>query len=72
MARRTRSLLLDARASREVAPDVAALVAAELKRDAAWTARQVAEFDALARGYLPAAQGEATTPEQLAAGASPT
>ena len=52
LARRTRALLLDARAAREAAPDVAALLAAELGHDAQWEADQVAAFDALASGYL--------------------
>jgi glycerol-3-phosphate dehydrogenase len=52
LARRTRALLLDARASLEMAPAVAALMAAELRRDAAWQRAQVASYEALARGYL--------------------
>jgi glycerol-3-phosphate dehydrogenase len=52
LSRRTRSLLLDARAAIEAAPEVARLVAAELGRDHAWVERQTAEFTALARGYL--------------------
>jgi len=52
LARRTRSLLLDARAAMEVAPEVAALLAAELGRDDAWAAAQVDAFRALARGYV--------------------
>lgn len=51
LARRTRSLLLDARASVEVAPRVAALLAAELGKDEGWQRRQVAEYGELARGY---------------------
>jgi glycerol-3-phosphate dehydrogenase len=51
LARRTRSLLLDARASVEVAPRVAALLAAELGKDAGWERRQVAEYGELGRGY---------------------
>ncbi len=51
LARRTRALLLDARASAEIAPAVAALLAAELGRDEAWQRRQVAEYRELARGY---------------------
>jgi glycerol-3-phosphate dehydrogenase len=51
LARRTRSLLLDARASAGIAPVVAALLAAELGKDAAWQRRQVEEYRALARGY---------------------
>jgi glycerol-3-phosphate dehydrogenase len=51
LARRTRALLLDARASAEIAPAVAALMAAELGRDEDWQRRQVEEYRALARGY---------------------
>ena len=53
LARRTRALVLDARAALEAAPEVAALIAAELNEDAAWQERQVAAFRALAAGYLP-------------------
>ncbi len=52
LARRTRALLLDARGSIAAAPTVARLLAAELKRDAAWIDAQVAAYTALARGYL--------------------
>jgi len=52
LARRTRALFLDARAAIEAAPQVAALLATELKRDATWRERQIAEFCALARGYI--------------------
>jgi glycerol-3-phosphate dehydrogenase len=52
LARRTRSLLLDARASIEVAPAVAALAARELGRDAAWARREEQNYRELARGYL--------------------
>jgi glycerol-3-phosphate dehydrogenase len=51
LARRTRALLLDARASAEAAPRAAALLAAELGRDDAWQRRQVAAYRELARGY---------------------
>ncbi len=51
LARRTRSLLLDAAASEEAAPDAAGLLAAELGRDSAWAAGQVAAYRALAAGY---------------------
>jgi glycerol-3-phosphate dehydrogenase len=51
LARRTRSLLLDARASAAIAPAVAALLAGELGRDEAWQRRQVEEYRELARGY---------------------
>jgi glycerol-3-phosphate dehydrogenase len=52
LARRTRALILNAGASIEAAPLVARLAAAELGRDDAWQARQVAEYTALARGYV--------------------
>ncbi len=52
LARRTRALLLDARAAQEIAPRAAELLAAELGHDAAWVAQQIASFRALARGYL--------------------
>ena len=52
LARRTRALLLDARAASEIAPRAASLLAAELGRDAAWVGDQVGAFRALARGYL--------------------
>jgi glycerol-3-phosphate dehydrogenase len=70
LSRRTRSLLLDARAAREVAPEVALLIAAELKRDPTWVAGQVADFDALARGYLPAAESDTASPQPSVVGAS--
>jgi glycerol-3-phosphate dehydrogenase len=52
LARRTRALLLDARASREAAPAVARLMAAELGVDPAWEVRQVAAYGELAAGYV--------------------
>ncbi len=52
LSRRTRALLLDARASIEIASDVARLMAAELNRDADWEKAQVASFGELAAGYL--------------------
>jgi glycerol-3-phosphate dehydrogenase len=55
LARRTRALLLDARASQQCAPRVAELMARELGRDEAWQRAQVAEYCRLAEGYLPAA-----------------
>jgi glycerol-3-phosphate dehydrogenase len=53
LARRTRSLLLDAAASIEAAPMIARLMAAELGRDDHWVATQVSTYTELARGYLP-------------------
>ncbi len=52
LSRRTRSLLLDARAAVEAAPRTAALLAAELGRSEEWQAEQVREFEALAAGYI--------------------
>jgi glycerol-3-phosphate dehydrogenase len=52
LARRTRALILDARAASEIAPRAAELLARELGRDADWVEREVASFRALARGYL--------------------
>jgi len=55
LARRTRSLFLDARAAMEVAPAVARIMAEELGRDEAWQLEQVEDFRSVARGYLPVA-----------------
>jgi glycerol-3-phosphate dehydrogenase len=51
LARRVRLLFLDARAAAECAPKVAALMARELRKDAAWKDQQVRLFVALAEGY---------------------
>ncbi len=51
LSRRTRALLIGARAASEAAPRVAAILAEELGFDASWQAAQVQEFQALARGY---------------------
>ena len=51
LARRSRCLLLDARASIAAAPAVARLMPTELGRDAAWEQRELAGFTALAAGY---------------------
>ncbi len=52
LARRTRALFLDAHASIEIAPQVAAMLAFELGRDPAWQGDQVARFRELAERYL--------------------
>jgi glycerol-3-phosphate dehydrogenase len=52
LSRRIRALLLDARASMEMAPQVAKLMAKELNRDDAWTASQIDAYGKLAKGYL--------------------
>jgi glycerol-3-phosphate dehydrogenase len=51
LSRRTRALLLNARASIEIAPRVAELMANELGRDQTWIDEQVESFRTLARGY---------------------
>ncbi len=52
LARRTRSLFLNARAAIRMAPRVAALLAHELGRDSKWRDNQVEEFNRVAAGYL--------------------
>lgn len=52
LSRRTRSLLFDARASIEVAPKVAKIMAEELDRDEAWVQQQVEDFRAVAQAYV--------------------
>ncbi len=52
LSRRTRALLLDARASVAAAPRVAALLAEELSRDDAWAQGQVDNYKALSANYL--------------------
>lgn len=52
LARRTRSLFLDAKAALQIAPYVAHLMAQELQKDAAWEAEQVTLFSQLAQNYI--------------------
>lgn len=54
LARRTRALLLDARASMEVAPRIAELMAEELEKNEDWKEEQIRAYCELAEGYLPA------------------
>jgi glycerol-3-phosphate dehydrogenase len=53
LARRTRALFLDARASIAAAPAVATILAAELGRDDSWRDRQTDSFRQFASAYLP-------------------
>lgn len=53
LARRTRALFLNARAAMAMAPEVARLLARELRRDDAWAEGQVQSFVETARNYLP-------------------
>jgi glycerol-3-phosphate dehydrogenase len=52
MARRSRALILDARAAAEAAPAVAGIMAEELWQDAAWARSQADTFQELASGYI--------------------
>jgi glycerol-3-phosphate dehydrogenase len=58
LARRTRALLLNAKAAVEIAPAVAKLLALELGRDAAWVSQQIESFSALSRQYILAPAAE--------------
>ena len=53
LARRLRALFLDAQAAIAAAPRVAALLAAELGRDANWQADQLEKFQLVAEAYRP-------------------
>jgi glycerol-3-phosphate dehydrogenase len=53
LSRRTRALLLDARAAIADAPRVAAILAKELGRSDEWRLAQIREFERLALGSLP-------------------
>jgi glycerol-3-phosphate dehydrogenase len=59
LARRLRVLFLDARASLEMAPAVATVLAQELHRDEAWQREQLWAFDMLAKHYLPTSMSKA-------------
>jgi len=52
LARRSRALVLDARAAMDMAPKVAHLMARALKYDEDWKTRQVESFVRLAKNYL--------------------
>ncbi|HEY6986961.1 MAG TPA: glycerol-3-phosphate dehydrogenase/oxidase [Bryobacteraceae bacterium] len=52
LARRTRALFLDARASLEAAPIVARVLAEELGYDSAWEQAQLDQFRSIASGYI--------------------
>jgi glycerol-3-phosphate dehydrogenase len=58
LARRTRALQLDAAAAVAMAPQVAAVMAAELGRTLSWQQEQVAQFAALAGAYRVAVDSE--------------
>ncbi|PJB00554.1 MAG: FAD-dependent oxidoreductase [Ignavibacteriales bacterium CG_4_9_14_3_um_filter_30_11] len=52
LARRSRALLLNAKASIEMAPEVAKLMAKELHKDSMWIKNQIEEFTQLAKDYV--------------------
>ena len=52
LARRTRSLLLDAKASIEAAPLVAKLLAKELGKTKSWEKEQIKAYQEMARSYI--------------------
>ncbi len=52
LSRRTRALLLGAKASIECAPRVAEIMAGELGRDAKWARQAVEEYQQVARNYV--------------------
>jgi len=52
LSRRTRALLLNAKASREIAPLVAEAMAQQLGRDRAWIHSQIMQFQQLAANYI--------------------
>jgi glycerol-3-phosphate dehydrogenase len=54
LSRRTRSLLLDARAAIEHATAVTSLLAAEMNKDDDWIKKQIDSFKLIANNYLPA------------------
>lgn len=53
LSRRTRALLLDARAAMESAPVVAAIMAKEMGKDETWIIQQIQDFNFIAKNYLP-------------------
>ena len=52
LSRRTRALLLDARESTRIAPEVAVIMAIELEQDEVWIQNQIEEYISLANNYM--------------------
>ena len=52
LARRTRALFLDARASSEIAPEAAAIMAEEMGYDSDWQRDQLESYDQLVKNYI--------------------
>ena len=53
LSRRTRALLLDAKAAIEAAPIVGTIMANEMKKEAGWIKNQLDAFNSIAKNYLP-------------------
>jgi glycerol-3-phosphate dehydrogenase len=53
LSRRTRSLLLDAKAAIASASTVSSLMAGEMKKDDNWIKEQIDNFRLIANNYLP-------------------
>ena len=68
LSRRTRALLLDARAAHRAAPVVASLLAGELGKDSDWAVREAANFQSLAVTFYmtPEAAPQTGQQDQLA------
>jgi glycerol-3-phosphate dehydrogenase len=58
LSRRTRALILDARAAIEAAPRAAQIMARELGRGADWVQQQINQFQEMAAGYLVVAHSQ--------------
>lgn len=56
LSRRTRAILLDAKAALTAAPGVASLMAATMGHDEAWVKKQLADFAKVVQHYLPKEQ----------------
>ena len=54
LARRTRALFLNAKASIGIAPKIAEIMAQEIDKDEIWIAEQIQHFNETAKNYLPA------------------
>ncbi|SDL30093.1 glycerol-3-phosphate dehydrogenase [Maridesulfovibrio ferrireducens] len=52
LSRRTRALILNAKAAAEVAPKAAEIIARELGKDEEWIKEQVEEFSVLSKNYI--------------------
>ncbi len=52
LARRTRCILLNAKAAKETAPAIAKFMAEKMQKDEKWINEQVSSFNAFAQGYI--------------------